>query len=218
MDDIEQAENNAAKKQKRSLFQWTKDHNLIFVKVCRLKNVHKNTPDLSKEQKWKLVLATLKSRPEFEELDVTFKTLNDKFHKELEKVLDRYGMTNQTVNLSGLPEKPPENDRILIDMAIEIKADNDKAKRKKIKEQQKKALLNNIEAVGLGRQGRRESFSSPSSVNDQQTSAISSATTTSISPPVLATSFIESMTNRLIDAIGSSNATGEDELKLSRRP
>ena len=85
---------------------------------------------------------------------------------------------------------------------------------KKIKEQQKTALLNNIEAVGLGRQGQRERFSSPSSGNDQQTSpAVSSATTISISPPVSATSFIESMTNRLIDAIGSSNTTGEDELK-----
>jgi hypothetical protein len=56
MDDIEQAENSTAKKQKRSLFQWTKEHNLIFVKVCRLKNVHRSTPDLSKEQKWKAVL------------------------------------------------------------------------------------------------------------------------------------------------------------------
>ena len=154
MDDIHQSENVAAKKQKRNLFQWTKEHNLTFVKVCRLKNVHRHTPDMSKEQKWKTVLATLKERPEFEELDVSFKTLNDKFHKELEKVLDRYGMTNQTVNLSGLPEKPSEHDQILIDMAIEIKAENDKAKRKKIKEQQKKALLNNIEAVGLGRQGQ----------------------------------------------------------------
>ena len=87
-------------------------------------------PDFSKEQKWKTVLATLKERPEFEELEVTGKTLADKFHKELEKVLDRYGMTNQTVNLSGLPEKPPGYDQILIDMAVKIRAINDKAKRK----------------------------------------------------------------------------------------
>ncbi len=40
-----------------------------------IENVYQSTPDLSNEQKWKAVLATLK------ELEVTGKTFADKFHK-----------------------------------------------------------------------------------------------------------------------------------------
>ena len=98
MSDLQHSEQSTAKKQKKNLFQWTKEHNLIFVKTCRLKNVHKSTSDMTKEQKWKAVLGDLKERPEFEELEVTAKTLADKFHRELDKVLDRFGMTSQTVS------------------------------------------------------------------------------------------------------------------------
>ena len=88
----------------------------------------------------------------------------------------------------------------------------------KIERAAKKALLNNIEAVGLGKQGQREKFTSPGSGSEQTSGVTVCTSATSITPPVSAFQYIESMTNKLIDAFRSSPgrttaASVEDDMK-----
>lgn len=129
---------NPPKKQKKVFFNWTLERNLIFVKVCNSKNVHLTTSNFTKDQKWQAVLIALKSKPEFEELELTWKSLSERFRTEQALVLDKYGMTKDNVNLSGLPERPPEYEDILINMAVSSKAANDKGKRQRDAKIQKK--------------------------------------------------------------------------------
>ena len=154
MEDAEQAIVSAAKKSKRSIFAWNKDRNLTFIKICHQKLVYVSRGELTKDQKWQAVLKALKERAEFEELEVSAKSLAEKFRNDSNSVLETYGMTKESVNLSGLPEKPPEYEDLILNMATLSRAENDKAKRKRATQIQKKKLMNNIESVGLANQGR----------------------------------------------------------------
>jgi hypothetical protein len=131
-----------SKRQKKTHFAWNDKRNLFFAKICHQKNVHfsKSKNDMTKEQKWNAVLKSLKESEEFEELELSWKSLAERFRTEQEKVLTKYGMTREDVNLSGLPSRPPEYENILIDMAVTSKADNDKAKRKRGTILQKKII------------------------------------------------------------------------------
>ena len=153
MQDAEPAVAAIAKKTKRSNFAWNKDRNLTFVKICHQKLVYTTKGDLTKDQKWQSVLKALKEREEFEELEVSAKSLAEKFRNNSNSVLETYGMTKDSVNLSGLPEKPPEYEDLLFNMVTLSRAENDKAKRKRATQIQKKKLLNGIESIGLANQG-----------------------------------------------------------------
>ena len=149
MSDEEATVPTAAKKQKKVFFNWTPERNLIFAKICNSKNVHLTTTNMTKDQKWQAVLIALKAKPEFEELEISWKSLAERFRTEQSLILDRYGMTKDSVNLSGLPEKPPEYEDILINMAVSSKSANDKAKRQREGKLQKKRLMNNLEISEL---------------------------------------------------------------------
>ena len=94
-----------SKRQKKTHFAWNDKRNLFFVKICHQKNVHfcRRKNDMTKEQKWNAVLKSLKDCEEFEELELSWKSLAERFRTEQEKVLTKYGMTREDVNLSGLP-------------------------------------------------------------------------------------------------------------------
>ena len=187
----------AAKKQKKVFFNWTPERNLTFAKICNSKYVHLTTTNMTKDQKWQSVLIALKAKPEFDELEVSWKSLSERFRTEQALILDRYGMTKDSVNLSGLPEKPPEYEDILINMAVSSKAANDKAKRQRESKSQKKRFMNSLESTELAKQGRSSSpFTDISTYSSQQgtSSAVSGSTTrvytgSLVSPPTSMANF-----------------------------
>jgi len=225
-DEDRAADITASKKTRNNhYFIWTPSHNLVFMRACQMKLLHSSKGALKKEEKCQAVINYLKSRKEndFEFLEIKPKAIGEKFRKDTSVILEKYGVTKESVNLSGLSDKPPPYDDIVLNMANESRAENSKAKRAKEKIKNNKILLNAIERTGLSQQTRNspqvplavasntdttEAFISPttvsfstgsSAVNDSGSSRGSSSTTNA------GANIFEVTTNRIIDAIRNSN-------------
>ena len=212
---------NPAKKSRTNYFVWTPNHNLIFMRTCQAKLLHSNKGAMKKEEKCQAVINHLKSRKEndFEFLDIKAKAIGEKYRKDTSIILEKYGFTKDSVNLSGLSEKPPPYDDIVLSMAHEAKAENAKAKREKEKLQSKKILLNGVEKSSLSQQSRISAqvpqanvdgdvFQTPGSSTSISVTTGASASNSSGNSKVSSTaglSFFESTTNRIIDALRSNN-------------
>ena len=230
-EDEEQLAAKPTKKARNNYFVWTAHHNLIFMRTCQSKLVHSNKGAMKKEEKCQAVINHLKSRKEndFEFLDIKAKAVGEKFRKDTSIIMEKYGFTKDSVNLSGLSDKPPPYDDLVLNMAHEAKAENAKAKRAKEKLQRSKFLLNGVEKSSLSQQSHISSLVPQAVVNNQQdlqtpqqlvksissSSVLSSSTSTGNprSATTVGTSFLESTTNRIIDAIRGSNDSAPPQIQ-----
>ena len=97
-------------KPEKEKFCWTLKHKTAMAKIVHFKNGHLSyvKDGLKKAQRWQAILLALQKTPLFVDLDISSKSLMNKFAEEVEKVCDNCGVTKQSVNLSGFSNKPPE--------------------------------------------------------------------------------------------------------------
>ena len=86
-------------------FTWTDERRYSLAKrVFRLK-AYKKT-DISMKTKFEMVYNQLKELDSFQDLSITWQSLQNSFKRDQEVVLLKYGISREQVNLSGLPMEP----------------------------------------------------------------------------------------------------------------
>jgi hypothetical protein len=95
-------------------FAWSEAKKHTLAKVVSRCLGHKKT-DIAMKAKFLMVIAQLKAKPEFEQLEITPVALQTTFKRDREAVLVKYGIDKQEVNLSGLDgTAPSEYERLII--------------------------------------------------------------------------------------------------------
>ena len=138
-------------KPEKEKFSWTLARKIAFAKVVSHKRGHLSQvkDGLKKGQRWEAIRLEVMKLSQFADLDISHKSLMNKFAEETKKILESCGVTKQSVNLSGFANKPPEYEELILSMAEE--ADKQKGKnsmKKKLKDDRKK-LLSSITANSL---------------------------------------------------------------------
>ena len=138
-------------KPEKEKFCWTLKHKTAMAKMVFQKNGHLSyvKDGLKKAQRWQAILLALQKTPLFVDLDISSKSLMNKFAEEVEKVCDNCGVTKQSVNLSGFSNKPPEYESLMLSMAEEAEKQKCKSVRKAKLQKDHKALLTSITANAL---------------------------------------------------------------------
>ena len=94
----------------------------------------------------------MKSKPLFANFEVNDKSrsgIKAKFDRDQKEVLDKYGFTKGSANLSVLPEIPSDFESLHIDLAQDAVKDKARSKAKAQREKRKLELMNSIEQNNL---------------------------------------------------------------------
>ena len=138
-------------KPEKEKFCWTLKHKTAMAKMVHQKNGHLSyvKDGLKKAQRWQAILLALQKTQLFVDLDISSKSLMNKFAEETLKILDSCGVTKQSVNLSGFSNKPPEYEELILSMAEEAEKQKCKSVRKAKLQKDHKVLLTSITANAL---------------------------------------------------------------------
>ena len=102
---------------RRTNFAWTDETIYFFVKACRNHKVHlKEAGGMSKLTRWQFVLSELKAQPTFASLTCDIKNLQKKLKTEKDRCRRKYGISDQTTNLSGINRCPTQIDKVLLSL------------------------------------------------------------------------------------------------------
>ena len=173
-----------------------------LAKIVKRYNGHLKTKDMPMKAKWELILTALKSKDEFLELKILSGAVAVKFHRDQEKVLEKFQISKEGANLSGLPNVPSPYEHLHLSMAEEAATKEKKRKRAmKINSDQKKNI-EFITASQLMAQGTISSETSPD-LSDVSSDLSNGAT---------AASFIYKLTEQLTATFANSNDTEDKEL------
>jgi hypothetical protein len=74
----------------REQFSWDLNNQYSLAKIVKRYNGYMKTKDMSMKAKWELILAALKSKDEFLDLKISAGPLSVKFHRDKEKVLEKF--------------------------------------------------------------------------------------------------------------------------------
>lgn len=145
-----------------SKIKWTNEMKYILMKAVYVRKAHISTKDLTMEQKFQLIKASLLDVPEFKSLGqqfIDFKppSLMEKFRKLLDEVDQKYGITKAGSNLSGLDEMPSEYEKLVLEMLREKAAKQIDKKSLTEKEKVFSGVLNSINNSGMASQGKLSS-------------------------------------------------------------
>ena len=127
-----------------SYFPWTSEQEFRLAKLIHQKLAFMRTKKESFKTKYQMVLAELQKREEFIDLKISPMGLQNKFNRMTKSVLDKYGFTKASANLSGLKQQPPPFEELIITMAQQAENVNKKAKYGKEGKKTKKKVLNSI--------------------------------------------------------------------------
>lgn len=138
-------------------FDWTAECKYTLAKYVIHKRAHlkesKKPGSLTKAAKWIAVLADLKGRDEFSELQITSKSLGNHFNRMLNDFLTEKGLTHQTVgrNNSGF-KATCEYDILMVQLAQEARQCEAKKKSIKTRTGLKTALSDAVVKAGMATQ------------------------------------------------------------------
>ncbi len=155
----------------RSQFRWTEAAKLQLAKRVKSRKGHFTTPDLNLTDKFRLIRQDLKDKPETADLDITSDALMNHFNRLQSGVLDKYGISKEGANLSGLDEVPSEYVSLMITMAEEKAKEKKKKSTKKNKKKTVQRVMANIEQAGLNRQSNLGHDLDPSTPSSREEEA-----------------------------------------------
>ncbi len=104
--------------------------------------------------KWEMILNDLTGRSEFNELSISALSLRNNFRNFMSDVVTKFGITDNTVNLSGLKEIPSDYEQLMIDMYQESFFESRKRQRKAERTKRTQKISNIIAEDGLHLQRR----------------------------------------------------------------
>ena len=139
-------------------FEWTATCKHTLAKYVILKRAHlkevKKPGILTQAAKWTAVLAELKARDEFAELNITAKSLGNTFSRFINDFLEEKGLTHQTAgrNNSGF-KAANEFEILMIKLVQETRECEAKKKSSKSRSELKTALSNAVVKAGMAAQG-----------------------------------------------------------------
>lgn len=134
---------------------------------------------MTKEAKWTSVYLSLAKMNIFADATFSANSIQEKLRTEIDKILSKFGFTSESVNLSGLPDKPSDFESLLLTMAEEKQKETLKSRAKSHQEKLKQTLKNNTEQCGLLQQV--SASRAPLLSRGDETTATSSTTPSDIS-------------------------------------
>jgi hypothetical protein len=205
---------NLTRSLQREHFNWDLEKQFTLAKIVKRYNGHIKTKDMSMKSKWDLILNNLKARDEFIELKILQGPLAVKFHRDQEKVLEKFQISKEGANLSGLPEQPSPYEHLHISMAEESATKEKKRKRAAEVKYVQKQSIEGITASQLEAQGKIKSQSSCTSDSSPADSNISSLSTYDDNTTSAAT-FINKLTEKLTATF--TNPFEDEDRDLDRK-
>ena len=160
----------------------------------------------------------MRTKPEFEHLNIGASALQNAFYSQLKAVLQKYGIEKEQVNLSGLASEPSEYEKLLLEMAEEDYKETRKRKNDAEKAKQKKKLNNIITAEGLAKQGtlgNPELLAAASVENSDSPSAVSSSVESSGSG-FSSINVLQQLSKTIAKSISGGTAKAEEDRELDR--
>ena len=136
----------------KTYFTWTEDKKYTLAKLV-LRHEGYKTTDRAHTEKWDVILAKLKLKPEFTDLEIQPLALQNHFKRMQKEVMKAAGISMEGANLSGLPEEPSELVTLLSNMAKEVWEKKEVNKEKQKKKKAKEAALSIEEKMTLAQQG-----------------------------------------------------------------
>eukprot|EP01038_Epipyxis_sp_PR26KG_P016295 gene16295-22195_t len=164
-----------------SVFQWTEVLNLTFLKIVHAINPHrKKVSNLKIADAWSIGLARLKERNEFKDLQMSAKSLSQKFRIDQKNVLTALGISKEGANLSALPERPSEYISLMLTLSED--ENKDVKKRKNAAEEATKSTKKLMQSINSGMLGAQGTINiTPSLITTNTTAADSVVATTTSS-------------------------------------
>lgn len=173
-----------------SYFNWTDANKYEFAVLVHKESGHMKT-DETFNAKWERILAKLKEKPNFADLNIKFNALRNTYERFKDAVLKECGISEEGANLSGLPAEPSAYVKLIVSMAEE---EHKRARKAELKEKKKKAFQKGLlthEVLALTTQGKTfinldepltKSGDGDASEKDESSSS-SSSSTSSITAP-----------------------------------
>lgn len=105
------------RKQTRVNFSWSEHSEAILINLVVKHEAHHKTKQ-TMETKWNHVRVELLSKDPFKgSQELTWQNLRAKFQRMMQEVQGKYSLTAEGSNLSGLPERASDRDKMLIGIA-----------------------------------------------------------------------------------------------------
>ena len=194
---------------KEGNIKWTDEAFLRLAYLVHKHSAHKRT-DIKMELKWETIAKELSTLPYFQGNELNWKTLQNTYKRLASETLKLTGVTEQTANLSALPDSASEVQKLIVDMVEE----NTRSKHMAELANQKKAAVTkgmlHYEATGLEQQGKP--FMSSAEKSGGESSDKSSITTSPKNSPAGWLNF----RSTLIDLTGEREEM-EIELQAKKR-
>jgi hypothetical protein len=143
-------------------FRWSERAKL---RLAQLTEKYKGyiRSDEKMTDKWLTILRKLKENSDFDDLIITPKALQTQFDRTTKELLQKYAISEEGANLSGLPASCSEHDRLVLKMAKTVHDKKQAIKEKNKKKKKKEKAMLTHEKTAMKGQGQVAASASLSS-------------------------------------------------------